>query len=77
MPCIRTGAHIEDCTSVFYFRLCPTSFEPQENVKHFTLFGIDDWFDRDSERYSTLIASEDNVLDHGYNGMEIKEWTQP
>lgn len=61
----------EPCDSVYYFRLAPTSFTPQDTVKHFTLFEYASWFDRHSDNYSTLIVKADAVSDHGYEGKPL------
>jgi hypothetical protein len=84
MQCIKTGSHIylaqyaefaygdayEGPNGLHVFRIVQRSFEPLRDVRHFTVYQISEWFDKDSGQTSTLIAFD--VANHGYEGMQEK-----
>lgn len=87
MSCVKTGFHafLEPHGAFLYgdafrmcgayvFRICDISYEPNVNVKHYTIRNWDAWFDENktsTTTNSTMIASTDYVTDHGYDGIDV------
>lgn len=82
MTCIKTGAHIYlapydeylygdafEVNGVYYFRICERSLKPLLPVLHFIVNDYANWFDKDTARDSTLVAT--HCHNHGYEGVPI------
>lgn len=87
MTCVKTGADIYiipyglfahcdafEVADVTYFRISHTAPTPTAHVLHYEVNNFENWWGRETERYSTLICENKDVQFYGYDGAPLSQF---